>query len=218
MSSLSTLKLRVRRRRESRGAIIFIVAMTLALLAAMGVYALAATSAEARVSGYQRQATQTHYTTEMGLGAAVDALSAENASYIERQMKVAPSTACLSTPIPGPTVSDIAKQCARLTPAYFSSKWTADNSGTTTAAMNTTTNLWGPILTGSGTPDLKADFVGEVTEPLTGGAQAGFDTNNGKCFRRFTISGYGKMVDTPKILSQEAARARVSAGPFDCGG
>ena len=216
--NLRLIKLRARRRHQSRGAIIFIVAMTLSLLAAMGVYALAATTAEARVSGYQRQAAQTHYTTEMGLGSAVDALSAENASFIERQMKVAPSTLCLSTPVAGPTVSNLAKQCARLTPTYFSSKWTADNSGVTTAAMNMTNNLWGPILTGAGTPDLKGDFVGEVTEPITGGNQAGFDTNNGKCFRRFTISGYGKMVDSPKILSQEAARARVSAGPFDCGG
>ena len=49
----------------------FIVAMTLAVLASVGVYALAAAANEVRTSGNERQNTQTHYLAEYGvLGAA----------------------------------------------------------------------------------------------------------------------------------------------------
>ena len=44
-----------------RGAVMFVVAMTIAVLASVGMYALAAASSEVRTSGNERQNTQTHY-------------------------------------------------------------------------------------------------------------------------------------------------------------
>ena len=59
------------RRKESGGAVIFIVAMTLAVLASLGMYALASATNEVKTAGYERQSAQSHYLSEYGiLGAA----------------------------------------------------------------------------------------------------------------------------------------------------
>ena len=51
----------------------FIVAMTLAVLASLGLYALASASNEMKTSGFERQNAQTHYLSEYGvLGGADD--------------------------------------------------------------------------------------------------------------------------------------------------
>ena len=43
----------------------FVVAMTIAVLASVGIYALAAAANEVRTSGNERQNTQTHYLAEL---------------------------------------------------------------------------------------------------------------------------------------------------------
>ncbi|CAN5917725.1 hypothetical protein BH11MYX4_BH11MYX4_13540 [soil metagenome] len=47
---------RARARRRNAGAVMFIVAVTLGLLAVMGVYGLSATSADIRSAGHMREA------------------------------------------------------------------------------------------------------------------------------------------------------------------
>ena len=51
---------------------LFVVAMVIAVLASVGLYALAAASIEVRASGNERQNTQTHYLAEYGILAAID--------------------------------------------------------------------------------------------------------------------------------------------------
>jgi hypothetical protein len=53
----------------------FIVAMTLTLLGAMGVYALNMATAEVKASGYLRQSTQTHYVSQWAVLGAAEALT-----------------------------------------------------------------------------------------------------------------------------------------------
>jgi Tfp pilus assembly protein PilX len=195
------------RRKRDEGAVIFIVATTLALLAGMGVYALTSTTAEVRTAGYQRQATQAHYITDLATVAAVEVFSPENASYIDNQMKVSTSAKpCLSGPQVGLNsgVSEIAKRCAKLHPDYV------------------TQSLGAPALvnqTIQGT-EIRGDFWSEVTEPISNGMQAGFDLSNGKCFTRYTVTTYVTTSNntTAVPLGRETSRARVVVGPFDCGG
>ncbi len=66
MTIRQNAKSRARRRQKSGGAVIFIVATTLALLAAIGVYALSSAASDTRSSGYYRQATQAQYMSELG--------------------------------------------------------------------------------------------------------------------------------------------------------
>ncbi len=71
MNALALAKRRAALRRREGGAVMFVVAMTLAVLASVGIYALAAAATEVRTSGNERQNTQTHYLAEYGvLGAA----------------------------------------------------------------------------------------------------------------------------------------------------
>jgi hypothetical protein len=219
------IKFRARRRQKSEGAIIFIVATTLALLAAMGVYALTNTTAEIRTAGYQRQALQAHYVTNVATIGAVEAFSPDNVSYIDNQMRTTqPATPCLSAPPAGMTtgtaagfgtgnVSDIARRCVKLHPNYITQ---VVGNGT---ALFPTNQMKEPSHSST---FMEGSFVTEVTEPLSTGVKAGFDTNNGKCFYRYTLTSYGRLAKPPAdgstLLGQEASRARVVVGPLDCGG
>ena len=61
----------------------FLVTMTLAVLASVGLYALAATTSEVTASGSERQATQTHYLAQYGVLGASHELAASKAKAIE---------------------------------------------------------------------------------------------------------------------------------------
>jgi hypothetical protein len=216
---------------RDRGAIIFIVAMTLALLAGMGMYALTATTAEQRTSGYLRQAAQAHYITELGTQSSIDAFSPVNASYIENQMRTAPSTQCESTRsaqsafTASGLTSEIARRCVRISRNYVERTWIADSSGTPRNLGSVTSPLFAPDgfgpTAGIGVVDVSADFVTEVTEPLNSAPEPGFDQNNGKCFRKFTLTSIGTLRRGPTASAvthtREVGRARVITGPFDCG-
>lgn len=58
---------RARARRHNAGAVMFIVAVTLGLLAVMGIYGLSATSADIRAAGHMREAIQGQKATEAAL-------------------------------------------------------------------------------------------------------------------------------------------------------
>lgn len=210
---------RFRARQDQRGAVLFVVAMTLALLGALGVYALGAATSEIKTSGYARQATQTHYISELGTVAMVDAFSPANASYFDAQMLIAPTTMnCLSSVAPSaPESTAIAKRCAKVPQEYFRTAWSSQGSSTRASATR-------PDSLTPGTSTATARFTSELTDPITGGFQPGFDVNNGKCFRRYTITTYGQLQNnaandsTTVTLGREIGRARVTTGPFDCGG
>jgi hypothetical protein len=209
---------RVRARRHQGGAILFIVAMTLALLGALGVYALGAATSEIKTSGYARQAAQTHYISEYGTIAMLDAFSPANASYFDAQMLLSPATMnCKSAVKAGSSeVTAIAQRCAKVPQEYFTTAWKGA-SGTGAAVTR-------PDSLSPGVSTATPRFTSELTDPITGGFQPGFDVNNGKCFRRYTITTYGQLQNnaandaTTLTLGREIGRARVTTGPFDCGG
>lgn len=209
---------RLRARRDQRGAILFVVAMTIALLGALGVYALGAATSEIRTSGYARQAAQTHYVSEYGTVAMLDAFSPANASYFDAQMLIAPATmGCKSAVSPSaPSSTAIAQRCAKVPQEYFRAAWTGASNGGDQVVLSDSLS--------PGVSTATPRFTSELTEPITGGFQPGFDVNNGKCFRRYTITTYGQLQNnaandaTTITLGREIGRARVTTGPFDCGG
>jgi hypothetical protein len=213
----SARRRRNRRPARERGAIIFIVAMTLALLAAMGMYALTATTAEQRTSGYMRQAAQAHYITELGNQSSIDAFSPTNASYIENQMRTASSSQCDSTAAARSvtSTSEIARRCVRISRNFVERTWIADANGAPRNLGSVTYPLF--AVDGFGPTNSSADFMTEVTEPLNSAPEAGFDQNNGKCFRKFTLTTIGSLRRNSVTNTREVGRARVVTGPFDCG-
>lgn len=213
---MRSAKLRMRARREQRGAILFVVAMTLALLGALGVYALGAATSEIKTSGYARQAAQTHYISEYGTIAMLDAFSPQNASYFDAQMVTTAPTdpnACKSNlALNAARSTNIASRCAKVPQAYFATSWKGGAGSDLVVKPDS--------LAPSGQSKFTPRFTSELTDPISGGFQPGFDVNNGKCFRRYTITTYGQLLNdgATMTLGREIGRARVTTGPFDCGG
>lgn len=83
---------RARARGRSAGAAMFIVAVTLGLLAAMGVYGLSATAYDVRASGHMREATQAQHAAEVGIMLAAETLQPGTAGEMVRAMQADPST------------------------------------------------------------------------------------------------------------------------------
>lgn len=79
--------LRARARRRSSGAALFIVAVTLALLAAMGVYGLSATAYDVRAAGHGRQAAQSQHAAEAAIIMTSQVLGPSNAQLLVNRMR-----------------------------------------------------------------------------------------------------------------------------------
>lgn len=224
MTESTQLVRRVQRRREQEGAILFVVAMTLALLGALGVYAMSGATSEVKTSGYSRQAAQSHYVSEYGTIAMLDSFSPQNASFFDAQMWLATTSStalCQSALPPGAAgSSDVSQRCARVPQAYFQTAWGGGAGNEAGEGSSNSKIFLDDSLSPRGQTRFSARFTNEITEPITGGFQPGFDVNNGKCFRRYTITTYGQLSNATETLSlsRSVGRARVTAGPFDCGG
>ncbi len=78
---------RARTRRDSAGAAMFIVAVTLALLAAMGIYGLSATAVDVRSAGHLRQSAQAQAAAEHALMLTADSFTPGTSGEIIRAMQ-----------------------------------------------------------------------------------------------------------------------------------
>jgi hypothetical protein len=203
----------------------FIVAMTTAVLASVGIYALAAASNEVRTSGNERQNTQTHYLSEYGvLGITHEMVSGKAQFYLGLMMS-APDNPCVALPGVPSTAAPVTKACRRLGSAELGAPWTGTSitvpygNGTTTPAYSSgiAPGSFGPI-------PMSGDFFVELTEPLQAQAPPRYSTDLHFCFIEMTATSSG--ITQPIIAGQatgqyanegiEVQRARIIAGPVQC--
>jgi hypothetical protein len=83
---VSAARRRARLRRRSGGAVMFIVAMTLALLAVMGMYGLTATAQDISAAGHMRQAMQAQRAAEFSAMATAETFTPGTAAALVRVM------------------------------------------------------------------------------------------------------------------------------------
>jgi Tfp pilus assembly protein PilX len=204
-------KRRSARRAESAGAVMFIVAMTMAVLAALGMFALRAASYEERTSGYERQNAQTHYLSEYGVLAASTEINATSAQaylgFLQATTGVR-DTNCVSLApkftisgtVSSPSSSSLA--CRREGSAELSKGW----SNTTLTPSGNTQNVtvldpWKATTTpGSlGNAPIDGDFFIEITDPIPMGLQANNASNLGRCFFEVTVTSVG--ITRPSVLA-----------------
>jgi hypothetical protein len=203
----------------------FIVAMTLAVLASVGIYALAAASNEVRTSGNDRQNTQTHYLSQYGIIAATEELAATKAQLYLGLM-LSPTTSdvhCVSLPNVPATADPMTRACRRIGASELAvgSGW----AGTPTDAYGANTPF--AATPGSlGPSPLNADFFVEFTAPMMATAPSRYALNLQFCFVQFTASATG--ITQPQYVSGgalipyyggeglEMQRARLVAGPIQC--
>ena len=123
MNPLFLAKRRTLRRRHEAGAAMFVVSMMVTVLAAVGMFALAASATEVKTAGNERQSAQTHYLSAYGILAfARETEQGKVQSYVSL-MRSNPDT-CLSLPIPAATYingseSPLAKACYRIKAQEF---------------------------------------------------------------------------------------------------
>ena len=75
-----------RRRREAGGTVMFLVATSMALMAAIGVYAMTSSQQEVKASGYTRQATQAVSLSESSMYSSADFFSSQGSDFLVRMM------------------------------------------------------------------------------------------------------------------------------------
>jgi hypothetical protein len=204
------IKRRFVRRQRQRGAVLFIVAMTLAVLAALGGYALVASSNEIRTAGYARQNAQTHYMSEFGVLGAAQNINAETAgTYIDLMTSnLKKDTGCISLPAVPSGYARTALACRRMGSAELANVWAGQR------ALPASKPLGNVPLTG--------DFFIEATEAYQTQPAAGNSVD--LLFVQFTITAVGITQPTgtdtakPEQLygneGLEMARARITAGPI----
>jgi hypothetical protein len=224
-SSLSLAKRRAARRAHDGGAVMFIVAMTIAIIAAMGVYALNIASVEVKTAGFLRQNVQTHYLSEYGvLGAAQEVSGAKAQLYRDLMIKT-PDTQCTSLyGIPGPAITGpLPQACRRVGSVELGKAW-AITPPLTTYLSNASETARGSV----GLPTAP-DFYVELTDPTQKTSPSGYGLDpgggGGLCFVQFTVAAVGitQAGVLPPLPSSpylgeglETARARITGGPIKC--
>lgn len=237
-------KQRAARRSSQGGAVMFIVAMTLTLLGAMGAYALIVASREVSISGYLRQNLQTHYLSEWAVLGAAEELSL-NAIYQYGCTKnpagcppfptpVPPTLVCpslIGVPIVGagsPPATIPSNGCRFLTQTQLTTQPTASQ-WTPLATSTPNTPATGKDL---GNISVAPNFNVEFTDPYTVSVGSGFGTASGTvhggsptCLGVVTVTSFG-LTPPPSGVSPyyqtaseglEISKAKVTAGVVtDC--
>jgi Tfp pilus assembly protein PilX len=231
MNRLALAKRRAARRRRNGGAVMFIVAMTLAVLASVGVYALAAAATEVRTSGNERQNTQTHYLAEYGVLGAAREMVGSRALFTVKLMKSATyrDTNCVSLQGVPSTAPPAAIACVRMGAQELGAGWAlpaAQIPITKYGGNNGSQPYSAGILPGSfGPTPMNGDFFVELTEPMQLSAPARYSTNSNACFAQITATSIGftqpffpsavnALAATYGGEGVETERARLVAGPL----
>jgi hypothetical protein len=226
MNDLSLAKRRAALRRRDEGAVMFIVAMTIAVLASVGVYALAAAATEVRTSGNERQNTQTHYLSEYGvLGAAREMVGA-TALFTVKAMKSTTfqDTNCVSLQGVPSTAPALSLACRRLGAEELGAAWTQPQV-VTPYGGDTAQPYAAPVPGTFGLTPMHGDFFVELTEPMQLSAPARYSTNADACFAQITVTSVGftqpfypgvANATTSQFGGEgvETQRARLVAGPL----
>jgi hypothetical protein len=224
MNALALAKRRAALRRREDGAVMFVVAMTLAVLASVGIYALAAAATEVRTSGNERQNTQTHYLAEYGVLGAAREMAGGRALLTVNAMKSTTyrDTNCVSLQGVPANAPPSALACQRLGSADLALNW---YKATDVVVHYTGTAPYAPgIPPGSfGAVPMNGDFFVELTEPMQLPASR-YSGNANTCFAQLTATSVG--FTQPFVPGQsnptalyggegvETQRARLIVGPL----
>jgi hypothetical protein len=227
MSTAALSKVRSRRRSTQAGAVMFILAMTLAVLASLGLYAMKAASTEIKTSGYARASAQSQYMAEYGVLSSTQTLSG---TLGQMQFGAAISTADRDTLCVSLTGIDLVK-------AGFRSQACRRVSGKELQNMLwngqsiTPVDPYKPgVATGSLGPFPNAgDYFVEITDPSCAYQAPGYSGGN-FWFTDTTLTAYGRTEPDAVALASmgistlpesvladqnlQISRAHIIAGPY----
>lgn len=216
-TSLKLARSRARRRRRSAGAAMFIVAVTLGLLAVMGLYGLSATSADIRAAGHTRETLQAQKTAEHSLVTTAELLTPSKAKELYEAMYGngnSNTKNCLSTPaFTGAVDRRDAEACKRLTLGELGQQSNMARPPFTTRSFGDVQNNAitaggdGLTLGGSATNAVQVELSNPIDVPIVG------STTEKKV--QITVTVYTTLRPTPTEPPQTlvTGRGRLTIGP-----
>lgn len=206
---------RARARRRSGGAVIFIVATTLGLLAVMGVYALSAATEDIRAAGNVKRAAQASAVADYGGIAAAEYLLPDKSQWLMKNKFNNPDmtanssdTNCLSTQRQDPALPGdpkTTKACYRIPMTELQKLAWGNREPFTTQSFNHNATA---------TDQLEGNVVVEVTNPMDAPNPPGYGEGLGFRFKMFTVTTFG--ITHPRGSSR-ADTVRLGRGRFVVG-
>ncbi len=225
VNRLQAIKRRALVRRDQDGAALFIVAMALAVLASVGVFALAAASAEAKSAGYERTATQSNYLASYGVLGGAHEMVASKAQLYLGLMITTPDPICMALPNVPATASILTRACRRLGSQELGTAW-LPNSNILDPYAGTVPFQQGIPPGSLGPTPMQGDFFVELTDPTKYTAPKRYDLNLNMCFVELTATSNGlthplfpASPNYTATFGEEGIvvhRARWIAGPLPC--
>ena len=219
---MKALKKRILRRRSQRGAVMLIIAMTLAVLAALGLYALKAASTEVKTSGYARQNAQSQSMAEYGVLVSTQSMGGTLGSMqVAAAISIATQdTMCLSLVGIDMLNSGFRSQaCRRVGSAELQTTiWkTGGVKPTEPYQPGAKTGSLGPFA-------IAGDYFVEITDPACAYQAPGYSGGN-FWFTDTTLTAFGRTEPDRVVLALTAlqtiadmnvnlSRAHILAGPF----
>ncbi len=217
---LQRIRARSLARRKERGAVMFIVAMTLAVIAAMGMYALNVASTEVKTAGFVRESTQLYYLSEFGvLAATQEVVGGKTGMY--QSLMMSPTYVDTSCPsLYGvPAGSGLASACRVMSSVQMATTWNPAGFSpappTPELILPYSSNATESTRGSYGIP-LAPDFFIELTDMYQKPPPSGYALNLNLKFIDFTVLS---VAQTPTSVGStlteglQFSRARIVAGP-----
>lgn len=209
------------RRREERGAAVFVVVLVVTMLSAIGMFAARSATLNTTSSGYMRQMTQTHYVTEYGMLAAMAEIATKPSAYIDAMKSDGSNGPTCKKLVDGKVANPA---CYEFGHADLQTMLNAQNAGA--KLLDPANPGASPPAPGSlGYSALEADFSVTMTDMGPAGAVAGMSVGGPSSvslqYATVTLSATG--VVRPPTANKEAAsraasiesiRARLIVGPL----
>jgi len=197
LGDLVRAKARASRRAKDAGAVMFIVAMTLAVIATMGVYALNVASTEVKTAGFVREQTQVHYLNEYGVMAAAQDVSWKGALYYVTLMN-SPTTRDTNCPsLYGmlATSGTLPLACRVSPSAELTTSWIPTVTPLVPYTSNANEYTRGSVGLPT-TPEFYVEFTDMNWKPVV----SGYATNNSpkQCSVEFTATSMGSCRPCPR--------------------
>jgi hypothetical protein len=215
MTTARLARKRSKARATRGGAALFVVAVTLGLLAAMGVYGLSATAVDIRSAGHLREAAQGQAAAEHALILTAETFTPATTGELVRAMQ---STGIQSTSCRSANAYDsannaefrAAQACVSLnTPQMYAisknvNAWTSGNETSTFTAES------------FGKVSRRAEVRVEVTNPVEMPPPPGTGLNDRYVFSQLTVTTFVDMkaTGTGNTESTVQGRGRITVGPY----
>jgi hypothetical protein len=220
-SKRRTSILRARARRKSAGAAMFIVAVTLGLLAAMGVYGLSATAVDVRSAGHLRQSAQAQSAAEHVLMLTADTFTPGTTGELVKAMQSGQnagidiqSTKC-STSNPYNVATNDLYRAAQACLSWNMKEMENIAKSVNVWTLDATTNSTFTPESFGAVPNKPFLHV-EVTNPVDIPPPAGTSLNDRFTFTQVTVTTFIDMkvnaTDPAETVAQ--GRGRLTVGPY----